>query len=223
MQFNSETSFVRASSVLGRRPLDVTRITFRVAVIVAVAVLAGCATAHPHAEVADIRVSTVRAEQPDIPQPVRWGGTIASVDNREDGSTVLEIVSRPLTSTGRPIRNDSSDGRFFAEVNDVLDPSIIKPGRDITVTGLVGEVRDGSIGDSPYRFPVVDVDDYHYWSPASARLYARSHRCYDDWPHPFQRHRSIDCGFYGYGHFGLSHHHRGRGRGNVGLSLIIRP
>ena len=144
---------------------SVMQVSLRLPVMaVALLALAGCATPHPGGSVSSIAVGDVRAAAPATPQPVRWGGTIASIANAGDGTTTLEIVSRPLSRDGRPVRNDNTDGRFFAEVNEVLDPSIVQTGRDITVTGLVGEVREGTIGNSPYSFPVVDVNDYHYWN-----------------------------------------------------------
>jgi len=96
---------------------------------------------------------------------VRWGGTIADVRNRADGSTVLEIVSRPLRAGGRPRGGDVTDGRFLAEVDTFLDPAIVTAGREVTVVGRVAGGREGRVGEMSYRFPVVAVDDYRYWKP----------------------------------------------------------
>ena len=38
---------------------------------------------------------------------VRWGGVIAGVENRADGS-VVEVVSRPLSDDARPEENDAT-------------------------------------------------------------------------------------------------------------------
>lgn len=193
--------------------------------------LSACVTPHPQGTVSDLAVSEVRTQAPEIPQAVRWGGTITAVENRADGTSVLEIVSRPLGYGGRPVRNDQSDGRFIAEVADVLDPTIVKAGRDITVTGLVGEVRIGTIGESPYRFPVVEVDDYHYWTPASARTYVGAYpydyRCRYGYRHYGYYPYSARCGYSSFHFYGGSplYGHRGRHgpRGRLGLSLTIRP
>ena len=94
---------------------------------------------------------------------VRWGGTIASLFNQDTGNTLVEIVSRPLQGSGRPLHNDRSQGRFLAEVDGFLDPEIVKPGRDMTVVGPLTRRQRGSIGETPYVFPVVSVEDFRYW------------------------------------------------------------
>lgn len=97
---------------------------------------------------------------------VRWGGSIAGLSNRADGSTVVELVSRPLLGGGRPAHDDRSDGRFLAVIDTFLDPEIIKAGRDMTVLGQLAGRADGKVGNTPYVFPVVAVTDYRYWKAA---------------------------------------------------------
>ncbi len=189
--------------------------------------LSACVTPYPQGTVSDLTVSGARDTPPELPEAVRWGGTIVSVENKADGTSSLEIVSRPLGYAGRPVRNDQSDGRFIAEIADVVDPGIVKAGRDITVTGLVSDVIVGTIGESPYRFPVVAVDDFHYWSPASARTHAGAYPC------RYGHHYYGSCtnsslymhgGGPFFGHFGYGGHGRHRGRGSrLGISLILRP
>lgn len=96
---------------------------------------------------------------------VRWGGSIASVMNQSDGSTLLEIVSRPLYSGGRPIHDDRSEGRFLAVLDGFLDPEIVTAGRDVTVLGKLAGRKPGKIGESDYVFPVVYIQDYRIWKP----------------------------------------------------------
>ncbi|NND89347.1 MAG: hypothetical protein HKN42_00685 [Granulosicoccus sp.] len=127
---------------------------------------------------------------------VRWGGTIVGVSNLADGRTMLEIVSRPLYSGGRPIHDDRSDGRFMAELDQFLDPEIVKPGRDMTVVGHLNRRTRGQIGQSSYVFPVVSVQDYRYWKkrvPTPPRHFphwntypphAFSDPFWYDWPFP---------------------------------------
>ncbi len=128
---------------------------------------------------------------------VRWGGTIASINNQSAGKTRLEVVSRPLYGGGRPIHDDRSDGRFVAIVNAFLDPEIVKVGRDITVLGNVQRLESGTVGESAYVYPVVVVESYRYWKKrVAARLrhfphwntypYRRYDPFWDNWP----RHRS---------------------------------
>lgn len=98
---------------------------------------------------------------------VRWGGSIASVTNRPDGSTLVEIVSRPLYRGGRPIHDDRSYGRFLALLDEFLDPEIVTAGRDMTVLGSLTGKMLGKVGESDYVFPIVAIRDYRFWKPAA--------------------------------------------------------
>lgn len=166
--------------------------------------LTGCVTAQPvptaeSVVLADITPDQVR-QSGATGSVVRWGGTITEINNLEDGTTAIQLVSRPLRSGGRPLHNDATEGRFIAETVDFLDPAIIKAGRDITLVGTVTAVREGKIGESVYQFPVVAVDNYRYWSNqnVAARRYHRHgygyspHRhdpFFHDWPfRPHGRH-----------------------------------
>jgi len=138
-----------------------------VPVLLALAVAFGGCTSVPKASGPTLSVAEARTVDPaELARPieVRWGGTIAEVSNTAQGTTVLEIVSRPLRLGGRPRAGDTSEGRFLAEVDTFLDPEIVVPGRDVTVTGRLDGQREGRIGETPYRYPVVRVADYRYWT-----------------------------------------------------------
>jgi len=166
--------------------------------------LSGCAAPQPAPSSPEIVVSAVSPDEVRQTEStgavVRWGGTIASINNVADGKSVVEIVSRPLRGGGRPVHNNRSAGRFIAETTDFLDPEIVKVGRDLTVLGSVNSVRDGKIGEANYRFPVVTVDSYRYWKPQVALPPRQHYHWYgphshdpfwDDWPFPpHRRHRS---------------------------------
>jgi outer membrane lipoprotein len=96
-------------------------------------------------------------------QFVRWGGSIASIEKKED-ETWLEVVSRELERHGRPENSDQSAGRFLARVNQFLDPEIYSRGRLITIYGELVGTRDGKIGDKPYKFPVVKSKTAYLWA-----------------------------------------------------------
>lgn len=103
------------------------------------------------------------ASSPSNTKSVRWGGTIARVENLAEQSTLVEIVSRPLGRNGRPVHNDQSEGRFFAYIDKFLDPQIVEPGRDITVVGTLVARQSGMIGQAPYVFPVIASQSINYW------------------------------------------------------------
>jgi outer membrane lipoprotein len=119
----------------------------------------------------ELSIPQIQAE-PDIYRGywVRWGGTIASLENQET-DTWIEVVSRPLRPWGRPRTSDTSQGRFLARVREFLDPAIYTSGRELTVSGTVDGLVTRSIGEFPYRFPVIDVSVHHLWEPDSPESY----------------------------------------------------
>ncbi len=110
---------------------------------------------------------------------VRWGGSIASVENKKD-ETWVELVSRELSRNGRPKDNDRSEGRFLAKVSKFLDPEIYKKGRLVTVYGELAGGQEGVIGEKPYIFLVVKTKKILMWTeyrdPPPTPYY---HRYYD--------------------------------------------
>lgn len=145
------------------------------------AVLSGCATQIP-APIATAppnnpRLAQVRAQPSDYQGlEVRWGGTIAAVENREQ-ETVLLIVARPLDDEGRPQVDDAaSQGRFMAKINGFLDPAIYTIGRSVTVSGTVAGSESRKIGSYSYLYPVIAAEHYYLWPrPQQMARYS----CYD--------------------------------------------
>jgi len=136
---------------------------------------------------------------------VRWGGTIAGIENREDGSTLVEIVSRPLRNRGRPIHNDTSSGRFYALIDRFLDPEIVVQGRDMTVEGELIGLAQGFVGDTPYIFPSITVDDYKYWQKNSANqrprlsIHDQIYHQHPGFPHSWPHHHGHGPSYFGIG------------------------
>ena len=153
---------------------------------------AGCATTVPkeirepppdNPALAEVRTATQRF----IGAHVRWGGTIASVDNRET-ETRVEVVARELGRDGRPRETDRSPGRFIAAIDGFLDPVVYAEGRDLTVTGVIAGEVTHKIGDHDYTFPVVRVNSYLLWPPRPEPLpYDVPPWYYDPWYpwHPY--------------------------------------
>lgn len=93
---------------------------------------------------------------------VRWGGSIARVENRSD-ETLIEIVEHPLRRYGRPQASYQSEGRFVAQIPGFLDPAIYDEGRRITVIGTLKGSIHRKIGEHPYEFPLVAADEHRLW------------------------------------------------------------
>ena len=114
--------------------------------------------------------------------PVRWGGTIAEVENLAT-KTWLVIVARPLASDGKPRQVDSSDGRFIASVPSFLDPVIYAEKRSITVAGRLTGTVERPIGEFSYTFPLMETENHYLWP--------ERHRNPHD--HPTHRHHPWSC------------------------------
>lgn len=157
--------------------------------LAAILVTAGCASTLPdairHAPSPDISVAQARTETGTyVGQRVRWGGTIARVENRE-ATTDIEIVARELDRSGRPHASDRSTGRFIAQVAGFLDPAVYAEGRQVTVAGIVASETRGRIGDHPYRYPVLKVDTLYLWPLPGEDRRAYYDPFYDPFFHPY--------------------------------------
>lgn len=132
---------------------------------------------------------------------VRWGGSIASVENKNE-ETWLEIVASPLDGQGRPRYDDRSMGRFIARVPGFLDPQVYAGGRSVTVYGEVESRIVRPIGEYPYTYPLVRSLNYQFWQERDDYRYARPRTGVHFGFHHGFRHRSAGFGF------GLHHFHR---------------
>lgn len=102
------------------------------------------------------------AQNQQLGKNARWGGRIASVENKKDVSEI-EIVFFPESSSGKPRIGKESGGRFKAIVSGFIDPLVFEQGRLITVVGEVGEAQNGIIGEQDYIYPTVNAIGYHMW------------------------------------------------------------
>ncbi len=93
---------------------------------------------------------------------VRWGGTIASVKNKQD-ETWIEVVAHDLSTGGRPKRTDQTDGRFIIKTREFVEPEIYQKGREVTVAGKVEGSEPSHIGARAYDFPVVVSEKMYLW------------------------------------------------------------
>jgi len=162
-------------------------VVIRVVLVLLALTLSGCVTGTPETirqgPLASISVAQAQRDAPRfLGQPVRWGGEILSVQNRED-TTQIEVLARPLDADGEPRSNAEGDGRFIAEIPEFVDPAEYPQGRQLTVRGRLLWLETRPVGDYPYRYPVVAAEQWHLWPEEPARLVvpAYPHPWYDPW------------------------------------------
>lgn len=140
---------------------------YRALIIAAVLSLSGCAIVPDPIKVADDKAlvgysKAVVAGDGVIGQQARWGGIITSVENK-DNKTTIEMVYFPLNHYAKPITTEQTPGRFKAVINNFVDPIMFAEGRLATFVGTVSQPLAGMVGEQPYMFPAILVEDYHLW------------------------------------------------------------
>ncbi|MBK0350756.1 Slp family lipoprotein [Leclercia adecarboxylata] len=136
-------------------------------------------------------VRVMNAPELYVGQEARFGGKVVEVFNQQ-GKTRLEIATVPLDSGARPILGDASRGRIYADVNGFLDPVDFR-GQLITVVGTIAGAEQGKIGNTPYKFMVLQTNGYKRWRVVQQVIMPPP---VDPWywgPHPWR---------YGYGYGG---------------------
>lgn len=99
----------------------------------------------------------------DVGSEVRWGGRLLGVTPEAERSC-FEILSRPLTDSARPGREDGRPGRrFLACRSGFADPAAYPADADITVVGTLSGFETRAIGEYDYRYPVVRLGAAHVW------------------------------------------------------------
>ena len=137
--------------------------TFRLMIILAVGVVAGCASVPAPLE-GDYSESFYPDQATDrsTGANVRWGGIV--VETRPEAKrTCIEILAQELDRTARPVRSDREYGRFIACRNEFIDPEIFVNGREVTVAGQLSGFREGNVGEFEYVYPVVAADAVYLW------------------------------------------------------------
>lgn len=130
---------------------------------------AGCATAAFPDEVMRAVNTRITAEQlradPAALKGARVivGGEILATQP-SPGQTEIELLTRRLRDDNSPERSDRSPGRLLLRTPDFLDPAVYAPGRRLTVIGTVTGGEERKIGDVPYRYPVITVEQIRLWA-----------------------------------------------------------
>jgi len=95
---------------------------------------------------------------------VMVGGIIVETRNLQAG-TEFEVLQKPLSGSGRPGATDATGGRFLVVSPAFHDAAVFQRGRAITVVGKAGGHRVQPLGEVDYRYPVVQANEVHLWSP----------------------------------------------------------
>ncbi len=99
-----------------------------------------------------------------------WGGIILSGKNLEK-TTELEILAYPLDDYMEPIKDSKSVGRFILVKQGYLELGEYAKGRAVSVVGELSGKRTGKVGDSPYTYPVLGVQQLKIWPEESKYYY----------------------------------------------------
>jgi outer membrane lipoprotein len=129
-------------------------------------VLAACAPAPIYKATGTIATEPYRvAEAPERfgDAPVVWGGRVVEVRNLADHSEI-EVLAYPLDGSQRPKAGDTGIGRFIATMPGYVESMDYPPGALMTVDGRISGSRAGKVGEAPYVFPLVKVNQSHVWT-----------------------------------------------------------
>jgi outer membrane lipoprotein len=103
------------------------------------------------------------AVQSALPTRVlEWGGVIVDTHNLAQ-RTELQVIGYPLGRSGRPDLDATPVGRFITVSPGFLEPEEYRRGRQITLSGRIAGIRQGSVGEADYLFPVIESDEIHLW------------------------------------------------------------
>ncbi len=143
----------------------------RHAVALVVLFLSGCAMVPDPIKVPDntplISYSrSVTAAEKVKGSMARWGGIIVDVENKSQ-KTFVEVAHFPLNHYGKPVTSENTVGRFKARINGFVDPILLEKGRTVTFVGQLDDPMSGMVGEQPYIYPTLDVDDYYIWRKES--------------------------------------------------------
>lgn len=94
------------------------------------------------------------------------GGTILAVENLQS-RTVAEVIEQEMNSQLKPVRPESSAGRFLIEFDGFKDPALYNRGRRITVAGTITGVEKRMLDKAEYAYPVIKPDEHYLWEEES--------------------------------------------------------
>ena len=93
---------------------------------------------------------------------VLLGGEIIETRIAADLTTIMVLALR-LDHSKKPLIGTVSGGRFIVRQPTFLDPAIYRPGRKITVAGVVVGEQALPLGEITYRYPVIENRELYLW------------------------------------------------------------
>ncbi len=131
--------------------------------------LGGCAVNPPPFPPQDLGAVATRLTPQQVAQDstlldrqVLWGGVIVESHNAAD-HTELTVLAYPLDADQEPDTSKDAIGRFLLRKPGYLETLVYAPKREITVVGTVKKIQERTVGDTSYRYPVVEADRIHLW------------------------------------------------------------
>jgi len=113
-------------------------------------------------------------------QTIIIGGVIVNTINHENESTTLVVLAYPLDWTGWPETGGKDEGRFMVKSKEFLDPALYSNGRKVTVAGVVTGIEFAPVGNTKYRYVVMESRQIYLWPRREYYYY------YPDYPyHPY--------------------------------------
>lgn len=171
--------------------MPLTKSTIRICSFMSIILISACSSHIPPEIKQSMDDAPSMAQIHDAPdsylsKKVRWGGVILNTENKHNASW-LTILAYPLSDHGEPLLSDQSPGRFIAIVEQFLEPLVYSQDRKITVTGKLLRTETIKVGEYPYEYPVIQVDQHYLW-PFEPELSDFDHYPYwwsDPWYNPY--------------------------------------
>jgi outer membrane lipoprotein len=143
--------------------------------LLAVAVLGGCAAAPPFESAGANSALTASQAAAEIDRwqgsRVVWGGVIVASRNLAR-STEIEVLAYPLDSAQRPKTRSEAQGRFVVVVPGYLETVDYGAGRTLTVSGIISGLQQRRLGEVMYAHAVVDAEQVQLWPQAPRQEWA---------------------------------------------------
>ncbi len=99
---------------------------------------------------------------PNVGKSLILGGLI--LDNEvSNAGTTLEILKYTLDGRDEPQNPDEASGRFLVKTERLLDPSIYKAGRLVTLVGTFVGMETRPLQKADYQYPVFTIVELYLW------------------------------------------------------------